>query len=141
MALSLLVALDYGTLTFSRTAGIVAVTLVGVWFAKSYAYVVGGELAVGGRVRFSETIGVFKDTVWVLAPGIPILGMCTLAAAGIISLKTAISLSQWMIIAFLFATGFWLRRQVGGSLIKSVMDGLIDCSIGILIVALKFVVK
>jgi hypothetical protein len=67
--------------------------------------------------------------------------MLTLAAFNIISFKAAIILAQWIIVSFLFATGFWLRRQVGGSFLKSVIDGLIDCSVGILIVALKFVVK
>jgi hypothetical protein len=92
-ALSLLLALDYGTLTSSRTMAIVVVTLGGVWFARSYANVIGGELAMGGPAKFAENIRVFKETIWVLAPSIPILGMFTLSAVGIISLKGAISLA------------------------------------------------
>ena len=141
LALSFLSVVVASTLTPWRMVVMVVVTLVGVWSAKSYAYMVGGDLAKGLRTKFSETWGVLRENIWVLAPAIPLIGVLTLSAAGIISLETAVYLDQWIIIAFLFATGFWLRRQTNGSFIMSVVDGLIDCSIGVLIVSLKFLLK
>jgi hypothetical protein len=138
LALSLLTALDHDGLTPSRTMVVVLVTLIGVWAAKSYAYVIGGELAYGFHAKFSELLEILKETMWVLIPGIPILCLFTLAAGAIISLKAALYIAQWIIVLFLFATGFWLRRQANGTFIKCVIDGLIDCSVGILIVGLKF---
>jgi hypothetical protein len=141
LALSFLSVVDPRTLTPWRMMVMVVITLVSVWAAKSYAYVIGGELAKGLRAKFSEMRGVFKENIWVLTPAIPLLGVFVLSAAGIIPLKAALYLGQWIIIAFLFATGFWLRRQTNGTFIMSVVDGLIDCSVGVLIVSLKFLLK
>jgi hypothetical protein len=141
LALSFLAVVDPRTLTPWRMMVMVVITLVSVWAARSYASVIGGELAKGSRAKFSEVWGVLKDNIWVLTPALPLLFVFTLSAAGIVSLKAALYLGQWVIIAFLFATGFWLRRQTSGTFIMSVIDGLIDCSVGVLIVSLKFLLK
>ena len=141
LALSFLAVVDPSTLTPGRMMVMVVITLVGVWAAKSYAYVIGGELAKGLRAKFSEMWGVLKENIWVLTPGIPLLGVFTLSSLGMISLKTALHIGQWVIIAFLFVTGFWLRRQTNGTIIMSIIDGFIDCSVGVVIVSLKLIIK
>jgi hypothetical protein len=141
LTLSLLVALDQDTSSLLRTAVIVLVTLISVWAAKSYAYIIGWDVALESRAEFSEKMRVFKETMWVLTPGIPIFVLLIPAATDIISVNTALSLAQWIIVLFLFVTGFWLRRKAGGSFFNGLIDGFIDCSVGILIVALRVLVK
>jgi len=136
LVLSFMSVVDSSSLTPWRMMVMVVITLAGVWVAKSYAFVIGGELAKGSRAKFSEIWGVLKENLWMLTPGLPILGVFTLSAVNIISLKAALCLGQWTIIAFMFATGFWLHRQTNGTFIMSVVDGLIDCLIGVLIVTL-----
>jgi hypothetical protein len=138
LALSVLIALDFTDASPLRVISVMLVTMIAGTVAHCYAHVIGHELEHGRLSERQEYLATLRSIAQALLPATPVVVVFLLAAASLIEIYTAFTVGQGLLCALLFATGFYLRRGNGGSLLRSLGDGLFDLGLGLLIVAVKF---
>lgn len=120
---------------------IIIVSLAAVAIAEAYAHLLGSELATEKTSTLAQIRGELRAAAWLILPGLPAITMLLGAAAGLNSIESALFAGQIVCCAALFGAGFLIRFRLGGSIVWSLVDGLAILSVGLAVVALKFLTK
>ena len=139
--LALLVALEDKDTTPLAAILIITVSLAALGFAEAYAHLLGTELTARKTSSLTRILEELRLMAWLILPSLPTIVILSGATASIYALQFALFGASIICCAILFGVGIWIRWQVGGSVVWSLVDGLVILSIGLVVVVLKLLAK
>ena len=117
-----------------------AVTVLVFWLAHVYAHSIGTRLRTGARQSWAHLRAEMANEWPLVQAAGPALAVLLLAAAGLFDTETAVVIGLTTGMIGLFAWGVVLGRRQGLGLGRAIVVGAIDCSFGLVIVALETMV-
>lgn len=123
-----------------EVAAAVGATILAFWLAHVYAHSLGARLRTGGRLSWAHLRQEMAHEWPLVQSATPALAALLLATAGLWSTNTAITIGLSLGMVELFAWGVALGLRQSLSRRRSILVGVIDCSFGLLIVALEVLV-
>ncbi len=115
---------------------VTATTLV-FWIAHVYAEVLSQRLAAGRSLSWRETEQALLSEFSMVQAGIPAALALALAALGVYSTDTGVTLAIGVGVAALFAYGIVLGHREGATRLQTLFAASLNGAFGLVIVALK----
>ena len=135
--LAVILALDTaGTTTGDVVGGIVLATMA-VAFAELYSELLGEAIRERRPLTRREVVAMSAELSAILLAPLPPLVLVGLSGLGVMSLRTAVSLSAWLLIALLFVLGFVAARVSGRSVVRSALGAALLLAVGLVMVGVK----
>jgi hypothetical protein len=135
-----LLAIEPDTEPAEEVAGAVAVTMLAFWLAHVYAHSVATRLRTGEPLSWVH-IREQASAEWpIVQASVPAVVALLLAATGAFETDTAITIGLALGMIQLFGWGVYIGRLQGLGPPRAIIVGLIDCSFGLLIVAIETLV-
>jgi hypothetical protein len=124
----------------AQVAAAVAITVVVFWLAHVYAHSIGERVRTGGRLSWPHLRTQLAHEWPLVQSAVPALLALLLAVVGLFSTETAITIGLALGMIELFAWGVLVGRRQDLGRGRAVLVGAIDCSFGLVIVALETLV-
>jgi hypothetical protein len=136
--LAVLLALDgTGTTSASEVVGGVVVATMAVAFAELYSELVGETIRERRPLLRREIVATAARLGAILLAPVPPLLLVAASAAGLMSLRAAVTVAVWALVAVLFAFGFAAARASGRSVLRSAVGAALLVLVGLLMVGVK----
>ena len=121
---------------------IAAVVVTAFVFALAHAWAIGlAKSAESGAPFGARAFGAGLRHEWpMVQAAFPASAALALAALGVYSVETGLSVAFWVNVAVLFGWAALLRRSIGGSLAQALLAGLGGAVLGLVLVLLKVLV-
>lgn len=140
IGLALVVALEAHPPTAAETIAAIAGTAAAVGLAEVYSEVIGTEARTRRRVPMSHVRGIAFDAgAVVFGAGFPIV-FFILAAAGVLEVGVAFTLSKWTGLGLIGAYGYLAGRLAGAGVRAALLHAAVVGAIGGALIALKALV-
>jgi hypothetical protein len=137
IGLALVVALEAHPPTAAQAIGAIAGTAIAVGLAEAYSEVIGTEARTRRRVPVSAVRGIAQDAGAVIfGAGFPVV-FFILAAAGVLEVGTAFTLSKWTGLGLIGAYGYFAGRLAGAGVAGALVHAAAVGAIGGTLIALK----
>jgi len=141
IGLALVVALEKHPPGAMATAASLLGTALAVGPAELYSEWIGRGAREGHGITAAERRQLFEDTgIVTFGAGFPAVFFLA-AAAGILEIDAAFTLSKWTVLGLIFAYGFAGARLAGASAARAVVEASLVGAIGSFLIALKALVS
>ena len=139
--LAVILALDAGRIYGAgEVTLLIVLATMAVAFAELYSEIVGETIRRRRSLTRGELHQITVNLGAILLVPVPPFVLIALSALGVMSLRTAVVMSAWLLVGILFTFGYVAFREAGRSRPWSLGGASVLLGVGLLMVAFKFLV-